>query len=197
MALKDIIDKIRKDTADQVSNIRNDAQKEADRLTKEAEEKGSKEAEAILNKGKGDAAHRLHRMEQVASVQARKILLTAKQEIMDEVFVGALDKLANMPDKEYADQLKKMVVAESSAGDEEIILHASDVGRLGKSWLADVNSTLSGMGKKGGIKLSSANLEEKGGFVLERGKVKINSTFVSLVKSCRDGLEPKIAKILF
>ncbi|MBU2590982.1 MAG: V-type ATP synthase subunit E family protein [Nitrospinota bacterium] len=197
MALKDIIDKIRKDTADQVSNIRSDAQKEADKLLKEAEERGSKEADAILKKGKADAAHRLHRMEQVASVQARKGLLATKQEVMGEVFATALERLSNIPDKEYAELLKKMVVDAAVTGDEEVLLHASDVTRLGKGWITAVNSALTGTGKKGGLKFSSDNLEEKGGFVLKRGKVKINSTFVSLLKSCRDRLEPKIAKVLF
>ncbi len=197
MALKDIIEKIRKDTSDQVNGILSEAKKEADSLLKEAEGRGEKEAESLLKKGKADAAHRLHRMEQVASVQARKVLLAAKRDIINEVFVSALDELANLPDKEYADLLKKMVADEAVTGDEEVLLHASDAGRFGKSWLADVNSKLSGMGKKGGIKFSSVNLEEKGGFVLEKGKVKINSTFISLVKSCRDSLEPKIAKILF
>lgn len=197
MALKDIIEKIRKDTSGQVNTILSEAKKEADSLLKEAEDRGAKDAESILKKGRADAAHRLHRMEQVASVRARKDLLATKQEIMDEVFVNALDRLANLPDKEYADLLKKMVVDEAVTGDEEVLLHASDITHLGKDWIAAVNSALAGMGKKGGLKFSSDNLEEKGGFILKRGKVRINSTFASLVKSCRDSLEPEIAKILF
>ena len=145
--------------------ILEDAQKEADEIIKAAQDKAqglkkNKEAEAgrlkkQLTKENLEAA-REHkkRILTVAQLEMRKKVLAAKQEMMDAVFSGTIDRIKNMPDDEYRKVIASALLNLPIEGDEEVVFSVYDEHRLDQKFLDQVNELLSKQGGKGCLRLA-------------------------------------------
>jgi V/A-type H+-transporting ATPase subunit E len=127
----------------------------------------------------------------------RKKVLAAKQEMIDAVFMGVLQRIESMPDDEYKDIIMSMLLASPLYGDEEVVFSACDPHNLDQGFLNKVNEMLVKDGRKGQLRLSSDRGQFKAGFILRREGVEINSTFESILGTLRNDMEPLLAEILF
>ncbi len=84
---------------EQCDQIIQEARAKADKITSDMARKGSEEKEKIVE-----------RCRSVASIDAKKIILKKKQEILDECFTGAIDRIVNLPREEYVDYLVRVGV---------------------------------------------------------------------------------------
>lgn len=165
----------------QSADIINDAEKKAESFIKSAEENSKMEAE-ILKKRKISAAE----------LQARKMLLSAKQDIVKKSFDLALDKLKNMPEEKYINYLSDEIVKiPDCAG--VIILNEADKQNIGEKLVKVVNEKL----KQNKIELSNNTINAGGGFVLKNGDIEINNTFETLLDSVKEELTFEVANMLF
>ena len=135
------------------ARIEADAKAEADAILREAEEKAAaireqyksqaqaeeKSAEAA---GREAAQRQAERLESAANMEAKKRLLAAKQDCLNEAFDKAQAQLLELDDGEYAQLLAKMAVKASKTGKEEIILNARDRERVGPQVVAWANTLL-------------------------------------------------------
>jgi V/A-type H+-transporting ATPase subunit E len=90
-----------------------------------------------------------------------------------------------------------MLLAGAETGEEEVVISAKDRQRIDRGLIDSVNRELQKQGKKGSLTLANDEASITGGFILRRGKVEIDSSFTSLIKSQKDELEIKVADILF
>ncbi|NLW00013.1 MAG: hypothetical protein GX041_02310 [Clostridiales bacterium] len=188
--------------------ILEDAQKEADEIIKAAQDKAqglkeNKEAEAgrlkkQLTKENLEAA-REHkkRILTVAQLEMRKKVLAAKQEMMDAVFSGTIDRIKNMPDDEYRKVIASALLNLPIEGDEEVVFSVYDEHRLDQKFLDQVNELLSKQGRKGCLRLAPDRGQFRAGFILRTGGIEINNSFEAVIKTLRDEMEPQVADILF
>lgn len=132
-----------------------------------------------------DSALRISRME------ARKSVLSVKQEMVEKSFDLAVQQIVALPDEKYTAFLANLVKKAGPAGDEEIILNAADRARVGEALLKAVNTD----GAK--MKLSDETRELKGGLILRRGSIETNCSVELLVELCRGELSAKLADVLF
>lgn len=132
-----------------------------------------------------DSALRISRME------ARKSVLSVKQEMVEKSFDLAVQQIVALPDEKYTAFLANLVKKAGPAGDEEIILNAADRARVGEALLKAVNAD----GAK--MKLSDETRELKGGLILRRGSIETNCSVELLVELCRGELSAKLADVLF
>lgn len=132
-----------------------------------------------------DSALRISRME------ARKSVLSVKQEMVEKSFDLAVQQIVALPDEKYTAFLANLVKKAGPAGDEEIILNAADRARVGEALLKAVNAD----GAK--MKLSDETRDIKGGLILRRGSIETNCSVELLVEFCRGELSAKLADVLF
>lgn len=132
-----------------------------------------------------DSALRISRME------ARKSVLSVKQEMVEKSFDLAVQQIVALPDEKYTAFLANLVKKAGPAGDEEIILNAADRARVGEALLKVVNAD----GAK--MKLSDETRDIKGGLILRRGSIETNCSVELLVELCRGELSAKLADVLF
>ena len=132
-----------------------------------------------------DSALRISRME------ARKSVLSVKQEMVEKSFDLAVQQIVALPDEKYTAFLANLVKKAGPAGDEEIILNAADRARVGEALIKAVNAN----GAK--MKLSDETRDIKGGLILRRGSIETNCSVELLVELCRGELSAKLADVLF
>ena len=212
-----------------------DVQKEIDELTAQAqaqaaeisakyEEQAKSDSGAILQKGTQDAAQREERLASVAQLEARKLVLAAKQEMVERAYQRALEKLRSLPQEQYVELLAALLVRASSTGREEVVFSPEDREGAGKAAVARANELLAkeaapelplGDGVVANLlnkvaagvsafaqgtamlAVSEETRDISGGFILKDGRIEVNCTFDALVRAEREQTAGEVAKLLF
>ena len=141
-----------------------------------------------------DTAEREERLASVAQLEARKLELAAKQEMLQKAFDKALERLLTLPEEQYIVLLSELAVKAARTGREQVILSQKDRTRYGKQAVTAANEKL---GDKGHLTLSQESRPIKGGLILSDGDVEVNGTFETLVRLQRGALDREVAKVLF
>ena len=161
--------------------IINEAKKEAESVIAEASNLSEIEAETIKKRKVSEA-----------ELQARKMLLSSKQEAIKKSFDMALKKLVEMPDEKYIDFLANQV-SEIPYNEGTIILNKEDRKKIGQKLIKAVHEKT----KSEKFTLSEDTVNAVGGFVLESGAIIINSTFETILDSVRNDITNEVANVLF
>ena len=151
----------------------------------------------IINAGTEEAKRRLERLSGLAELEAKKQVLAVQQEMLDAVFLRAVDVFLNLPSQDYVSFLAKNACKASLTGEEEIILSANDKANIGKQVLAAANAGLKERGKKATLRLSETTADIKGGLILSGGDVVTDCSLEALVLLHRNALTPFVANQLF
>jgi len=192
-----IINKIKSDAKLQAeSNIRK-AQEEAIAIIKAAEEEAAEKYNNVMEKTRNEIDERRKRLISMAELEARKIKLKAKQDLIREVFSLAHRKLTSLSPEEYRNILSDMIVSINPNGNEEIIVSEEDRKKLGDSFIKIVNKKLKENQKSGEMKYSEECRETEGGFILKSGDVEINCSFSSILRMEYNKIEAEVIKVLF
>jgi len=195
MAIEDIIKKIESDSEEKANNLKADAEAVAKGILEQAREEAKEKRCVILKKGEEEAERVRRRILQIADLDVRKIILSAKRQVISDAFDQVRNRLDEL--KNYRDLVYKMLLAVVETGDEEVVISTRDNSRIDQNFINSINQELQKRGKKGALKLAKEKAPITGGFVLRRGKVELDNSFSSLIKSQKDELEIKVAEILF
>ena len=84
-----------------IAAIRAEARRQADEITARYEAQAKREAEEIAARGRRSAEERQARLASVAQLDARKLELAAKQEMLAKAYDRAMERLTSLPDGEY------------------------------------------------------------------------------------------------
>ncbi|NLZ93176.1 MAG: hypothetical protein GX922_04040 [Firmicutes bacterium] len=170
--------------------------KEAAIMAKAQEEAAAKVAKITAAVEKQINEQR-RRHQTIAELDARKAILAAKEDLIEDTFKQALARLQGMETKAYQELMSNMLLAVAQTGTEEIIVSATDKPRFTAELLSSVNAELARQGKQGKLTLAAETRETQGGFILRGGDIEINNSFAALLRMQRDDLEPEVAAILF
>ena len=154
---------------------------EAEEILKQEAEKCEKEAESLKS-----------RKISAAELQARKMILGAKQEAIQKSFDLALEKLKSMPEDKYLSYLTEEII-KIPVNEGIIILNQRDRDKIGEKLIEAVNQSLNAAK----YKLSDKTINVSGGFLLRSGNIEINNTFETLLNSVKDDLTSEVANALF
>ncbi len=197
MALEDILKRIQENAHKEAEGIRKEAGEEAEAILEEARKEAVSVREKLLEEGKVSSRQERRRILTIANLEARKEILGRKQNLIEEAFQKASQRLKALSDAEYQATVKKMLLKAVESGEEEVIISSRDEKRITPSFLKEVNKELAEKGKLGKLRLSSERRKFIGGFVLRSSRKEIKCTFDSLIKEKRDELEGEISRILF
>ena len=189
-----------------IEKILSDARGEAEVIKREADEKEAaeqkkfeaelaeykKQTELLAKKAASDEkAHLLAG----ARMEIAKEYLAEKRKILDEIFEKARKELKGMPDDEYQEIMKKLMLAAVETGDEEVIVDTNEK-RIDQKFINQVNHEL-GPEYQGKLRLSDERRDIGCGFILRRGKIKNNASLNVLLTNAREALEIELAKEVF
>ena len=192
--IEKIIDRISGDAQREVDDVLAQARAEADKILSQYQAQAQAEADDILTRGEKAAVERGERLASVAQLECRKDVLRAKQEVIEEAFQLAMDKLTQLPQEAYVSLLADLAVEASSKGNEKLIFSVADRARVGKAVVVAANQKL---GDRGQLTLAQETRPMQGGFILSDGAVEVNCTFETLVRLQRETLSTQVAGVLF
>lgn len=190
--IEKITQRIESDAQAEIDRILKEAHAEADRITEQYAAQAKTEAADLAEKNKKNAAEREERLVSMAQMEARKMALATKQEMIEKAYILALEKLCGMPDEQYIAVLADLLVAASTNGKEEAIFSAKDRERVGKEAVEKANAA---SGKH--LTLSAETDTIQGGFILRDNHVEVNCTFETLVRLQKAETAGAVANILF
>lgn len=149
------------------------------------------ERKELAERNEKAAAEREERLKSAAEMDARKTILAAKQELVEEAYAKALDQLCALSGQEKIDLLAGLLVRASSSGTEEAAFSAADKADGAKA----VEKANAASGKR--LTLAKDAVPIRGGFILRDQNVEVNCAFETLVRLQKAETAGAVAKILF
>ena len=191
MALADIKAKIKADSQAQIKAL----EAENDDKVREISRKVNAEIKEIQD----SYAARLGREEPevlrrrviVAELDARRVDLGVRQQLMGEAFEAALKQMTEMaPDKyvKFADSL----MAQAVVTGKEVVFVGKNEKHLDQRWLDGYNAS-----HNTSLTLSAERLPISGGFVLRNDRIDTNCSWEMLIADSRADIETEVVKRLF
>lgn len=224
--IEKITERIEGDAQREIDAVLNAARGEAEGITERYQAQAGRESADLVARGEKAAAERVERLGSVAQLEARKLALAAKQEMLDRAFELALQKLCTLPDEEYIDLLAALTVKAAQSGKEQVIFSRKDRSRVGKAVVTRANEMLAKqvapklpdeltdtkagaildrvvtgasaiLAGTGMLTLAEETRPIRGGVILSDGDVEVNCTFETLVRLQREAMSGEVAKALF
>jgi V/A-type H+-transporting ATPase subunit E len=196
MSIESLVDKIMSDTKRASSEIEKKATDEA----RACDEKTKEEIQRIEKAGREKAARlsqeRKQRMISMAELEDRKNLLGVKQEVIEEAFSAAVEKVLSFDPEYYGDFLINLILQADPQGTEEILVNETDRARLGNGWVGHLNQRLEQAGKKSEMAIGEEIRHIRGGAILRKGRKEVNCSLESILLAKRNELETEVAGIL-
>ena len=190
--LEKIISQIEYESNDRCRNIIEDANKKAQGIIDNA----NKEAKKIASDISEETAKKLDNLKQSAISSAElsksKILLKSKLEIIDDMLNKSLNEIKSLPDKEYFEIVKTLIINNAKEGKGVLNLSQTDKNRLPSDFIDSINNDL-----KGKSIVMGDTIDIESGFVLVYGDIDINCSFDAIATSKKDELRDALNALLF
>lgn len=179
---KSIIEEAKKEEIDIISKKVSEAEKIKAQMIEKSKEEGLRKKERIIS-----SAH----------LKVRNDKLTAKQEMISDVFEKSIEKLNAMNDKEFLAFMKSSLLSANLSGDETIVVSENFKKAVDDKFLKSINEELNKLDKAGKLTLASEERNIKPGFIVIKNGIELNYTFEALVNSYREELGYEVANALF
>ena len=153
------------------------AQAQADLITQQGKAEAEAESAELAARNTMAAAARQERLIGAAQMEAKKLVLAARQELMEKAYDKALEKLCTMSDEAYIAVVVDLLEQAAPDGKGSVVFGADVKQRIGEAAVAQANKKLGGS-----LTLAEETRPMKGGFILSRGNVEVNCTFETLVR---------------
>lgn len=181
------------DAEAEAAAVRADASARCEQVRGDYDKKAQDEYWRIVRSGVKDCEARVQRLGRTAEMEAKKSVLTLKQDMVSEAFDKAAADVLAMPEEKYAVLLASLAVKASESGAEEIVLSERD-SHLGETVAKLANKAL---GERGKLVYKGAVRDIPGGVILREGDIEINSSLDTLISQYRYQLASQVAEVLF
>ncbi|MGZ4903271.1 MAG: V-type ATP synthase subunit E family protein [Halobacteriota archaeon] len=181
MGLEVVVQDVLAKGESEAQQIKREGQEEADAITAQAD----RDAQVLLAEMRDQTIDQIERRkkreEASAHLEVKRLVLNAKKQLLDELYVEAIKSLARLPESEREDIIKNLL--KSPEGFTRVYSNAQDEPLVRK------NTAL----QYGG------NISCTGGVLLENedGTIDRDLTFDAMLDDVREGSIKKIAAILF
>ncbi|MCD6470567.1 hypothetical protein J7L29_07200 [Candidatus Bathyarchaeota archaeon] len=196
--LKSIAKEILEDAEKEAKAIILRAEAQAEKILEEAREEAEKRYESIIKEHERKMKAEERQSASLFELEAKNKLLKVKEELIEEVYEEVLNRLREyVLTEDYVNCLLKLISQASEripSKELEIRLNDRDYKRLTEKHLLNLS-------RKMGVKLikSEKRISCIGGVVVASpdGKIVVDNTFENRLKSLKNILRTRIAKILF
>ncbi len=218
--LEKITEKILSEANEKAEQILVAAEAESKKIADSYAERAEEIRERISSAAERDGKDMVSRAKSSAATAKRNAMLTARAELIDGVFDGALATALALPQAEYIDLLTGLLCAALTEqleaeynsrtlyGEEEamepevyeVLMNARDRERCGAAVVAGATKKLSGKvaaDRLQKLKLSDKTVSIDGGLILRYGDIESNCSFSLLFAQLREELETEVSHCLF
>lgn len=192
-----IIAHIRADGDAEAKKILDAAAKQAEEIRAASFKEALSEYERLMEAGNAECEDILSGSRRIAEMEAKKSVLSVKQEMISAAFDAAREEIVNMPRDKYTQFLARMAAEAAAGGMEEIVLNARDKAEVGKSVCKAANELLSAKGTPGKLTVSEGTADISGGVIVRFGGIETNCSIDALIRQRRSGLSTEVAAALF
>ncbi len=205
MGIEKITDRITAEAEAAYDEAVKSAREEASSILAEANSKAEKILADALQRGQLEKENIIKYRKSVADIDAGKILLQKKQEILSECFAEVEDELIRMEEEKYIRLLVKLGASADMYGG-RLLFNAEEKSRIGQKVCDGLNAEVAERRtQKYGDEIQYAErftLEDsvgdmKGGYRITYRSTFADCTVESLVREHRASLSGEAAKILF
>ncbi len=195
--IEKITARIRADAEAECAAIRAESEARCADIRAENERLAQEQYWKLVREGVKDTEQRVQRMGRTARLEAKKSVLTMKQEAVSRAFDRAKAKIAELPEQDYVAFLAREAAEAAVTGQEEVILSKKDRAAVGAKVVKAANEQLSKKGIAGVLTLSDETREMTGGLILKQGDIEVNCTVDTLLELSRGELAARVAEVLF
>ena len=192
--LNNLTSKILKDAEERKESILSSAEEEKNKILSKKIAKAKELESEIIQKAEAEAKSKKDRIVSSATLRVRNNKLSAKQDIIQEVFEKSIDSLSSISGDDFLRFVKHSILSLGKIGEQNLILNKDGLDIVDLTFIYDLNQSL---GENGNVKLSPNPGNFKGGFILEKDGIEINNTYEALVSSLKNELEFEVASVLF
>jgi len=198
-----------------VSSILSDAKFKADSVLEEADKKSNSileegekialmEKEKILEDSKKQSTMRYQQIISEAKMNSRRMELDAREEVIEESFKKAeekLEEIASSDSAEYKESLKKIIMEaalEIGGGELVIFLKQEDVAKINDSIFSLERDVKEKAGNETNLEIGN-NINTIGGAIIKtkNGDIEVNNTIEARMLRFKKSLRSEVARILF
>lgn len=187
-----IIEQIEKNSASACDSVIASAQHKADAVIAQATE----QAQRITAEGRDKTAARVadikKRGDSAAELEEKRVMLSAKQDIISKMLAEGLAAAKALPDNEYFELIEKMVSEYSQPEDGVILFGSKDLSRLPEGFINRLNSA-----SNGSLTLSGEAADIDAGFILKYGGIEQNCSFDAVFAGESEYLSDRAGRLLF
>ncbi|HPQ77262.1 MAG TPA: V-type ATP synthase subunit E [Synergistales bacterium] len=191
MSLADIKAKIEADAKAEAEEITGRFKEQADEILAAARLESEKIQKRLEEKIRSEETEVRRRKKIVADLEARKLDLGARRELIEMTFDKALVVLSRTPDARYLAFMEGLMAEGAVTGEEEVLL-AKGEKRVTNRWIEEFNEKYN---KR--LSLSEEMVPGSGGFVLRRSDINVNCTLEVLLRWAREDMEAEVVSRLF
>lgn len=163
----------------------------------ENEQKAQDEYVRLVREGVKDTEQRVQRLDRTAKLEARKSILSMKQETVSRAFDLARERIAELAERDYVAFLAREAAEAAITGQEEVIFCERDRASVGAKAVKAANERLAAKGMPGMLTLSDETRAMSGGLMLRQGDIEVNCTVDTLLDLVRGELASRVAEVLF
>jgi len=194
------------DSKQVTEKILSEAQSQADKIKEQADEKVRQERQKLQTEldNFNEETRRLVKqaLEEAKSrtlawarMEIAKKLLRTRKDLLDETFAAAAEKIKNMSAKDYQQLMEKLILSAVNTGDEEIIIDKNEK-RIDAAFVERLNAKLS-QNSRGNLKIADSKADIEAGFILQKGRARVNGSLAVLLAAAKEKLEAELAAQLF
>jgi V/A-type H+-transporting ATPase subunit E len=190
-AIENITERIKKDASSKANNIISEAKAEADFILNQAKTELDKEKSMMETETEKAIKIQRNRAISEAKLEARKIKLATKEEVITNAFELATERLKNLPPAETERYLSQAIAeATSELGNDVTVLCNEKDAQMVSKVASKISSS---------IGVSSIGVDYLGGCVIraKSGIAQIDATFEGVLERRRSDLRRDVAHILF
>jgi V/A-type H+-transporting ATPase subunit E len=191
-----IIERIAADSASECAEIAAEADRRCAEIRAEFSALEQEEYWKIINAGAKNAQKRMERLAGIAALEAKKQLLSTKQELISGVFDRACAVISSLPEETYVALLMRLVVEASRSGTETLQFSWRDRITVSQTVCDAANARLIADGRRGELTVSLSTRNIAGGVIVINDDIETNCSVEALVAQCKDELTGEIASAL-
>lgn len=192
-----ITDRIAAEAQEEIAAIQTEAREKCREIKESYDKQAQDEYWRLLKEGAKDGELQAKRLSGAAVLEAKKSILSMKQEAVTKILEEAADRICSLPDAEYIAFLSRLAGEAAFTGTEEIIFNARDKAAFSKQVVKGANEILKKRGLMPKLTVSQETGDFKGGLMVKQGDIEVNCCVETLIEMNRDKLASQIAEILF
>ncbi len=194
--LDKILNAIEAEAKQSAQTVIKQAELEAQQLLAAAKAEADSKCADIASKSEIDVKAVLSRAESAAALQEKKLLLDAKQQMINNIITEARNSLAGLPEQSYVDVILKMVKKYAHNKPGRIVFSTEDKKRLPSDFDNRLKEALAGI-DGASLTISEETTKIDGGFLLLYGDIEENCSFDALFAAAKEELQDKINAFLY